>query len=227
MAITKAEHKGTYFHHEIQRNGQKITILGITHGNTDILPIGRITAKIIKEHAAANPEAQIYGEMANSSFLPRHLIKQAKGLENKRALQKSIIPLFVNKLRRLPYKIRTQFKRYFLELIGKPRIKNKDLFNVDKPSLRYNIRPHEPFYWKKELNPAEIDTGEKFIMSYRSAKMAQKLDEAPHEQVLAVVGAGHSALIAKFLENPKLRERYIRYFEHRAPEIARNYNENL
>ena len=182
----------THLEYDIEVAGKHIKILCIHHGSTKKWPLSKRTEQIISRRAAAQTESKVYSEARSRNFLPRHLIRNAVALENEED----------NKLTNWIHK----GLWWKMEQIA-PGAK------MSKKSL-----PIEEKNWRRMLEDAKIldeegQTAVKYLVIARSAAMARTLLNSPHSNIIAVMGSGHAHLVKKFLENPKLAQRYARLWQ--------------
>ncbi len=198
-----------YLEHDIEVNGKKIKILGITHGDWRF-PLGRKTAKIILDKKRENSKTTTYHEgPLPDPFLPKQLRYTALSLEPYSEIEKNR-PLWKKALAQYPgYSAKEKLQlllAWTRELIGVPEKIPED---IGKLSERNRFR--------RSISGENAPYAAAYIVGYRSLEMADKLLESPHKHILAVMGAAHAPLVKKFLENPKLRERYRRLWEKATP----------
>ncbi len=207
-----------FLEYDVEVNGKKVKILGISHGQTfgtkhgkiPITPVGPITAGVIMSRHQQNRGAAIYSEDVSRSLLPFRLIRKARPLltwEQRRAVMRAIRIALGGTAGEIPKKtmrtaqwklFRIAASTYLRELVGLP----KPIDDVDKISFR-----HLPDLDREKAKAT------KHIITYLSLQMADTLLTAPAQEIISVMGAGHAPLVKKFLENPKLRERYRKLWE--------------
>lgn len=196
-----------YLEHDVEVNGKMIKIIGIAHGGAGF-PVGRTTAAVILKKHRENPHAGIYSEDVDRSHLPQKLIRKAKPLEKKEVKDQTYklaaeTPAIASTYKsRLKYQ-KFRFRKMWLwlkELVNLPREIPSSITTLGYRQIGQRSSPTTRQFYR-------------FSHLYRSLKMADALLEAPENEILAVVGAAHAPLVKKFLENPKLRERYRRLWE--------------
>ncbi len=207
-----------YLEHDVEVNGKRIKMLGIHHGQIPIAPIGRKTRRFILDKHHKNPQAAIYAENVSRAYLPGKLTRKAKELDEG-SLQDDLSSKKVARL--VKWRVFPAITAatlivspylYMRELVGLP-IEMKPSEYSEK-TLRETWKKYKPFF-KRGTSTAEQREIINYLIVYMSAKMADRLAAAPEQNIIAVMGASHIALVRRFLENSRLRQRYLRISERK------------
>lgn len=204
--------KELYLGRDVETKGKTVKLIGITHGSAGV-SVGPRKSQAIRKCALNNPKAALYSELVKTSFLPKELLLRALPLENqdeRRAAQIRSDYLFgpARRTKRMRQIISVIY--YIKDAVGMP----DRYLDTGKTKARREERRafHEPGVRGRLFNSV-LDVASNYLVIYRSAKFAEKLANSPHTEIIAVMGADHVPLVKKFLENEKLRKRYLQQAE--------------
>ncbi len=182
----------THLRYTVKLLGDKqVTLLGIGHGRTARDELHPRTARLIRKFHKTIPEAAIYAEHVGKAFLPRELIEKAQPLETKESsIDASLIIINLNR-------------------------NPKPSGNPGSLAYRRQVREITEDFTRdvSESGKRRFRRELSYLVVFRSLEMADQLLRSRNKNNLAIMGAAHAPLVRKFLENPKLRERYRRLWE--------------
>ncbi|MDP3741815.1 MAG: hypothetical protein Q8R15_00710 [Candidatus Micrarchaeota archaeon] len=198
----------THLEYDVQVGDKNIKILGINHGQP-WKELNKKTAEIISERARKQPGSAIYAEGANDCFLPAELVKGA-----------TTIGELGDKYAHLEWRYMMRLLQSHSPEVYRDLMKERTEIN---PKTEDKKRRTELIHAVRESAKKEgidVDEMHKIVArsnTKRELNMAQIIASSPHKSIIVVMGADHAPLVKKFLENPKLRERYRRLWEKATP----------